>query len=595
MTGEVKMFSINAKICTLKYNNVQKENIIFVKDKKYIVPIYQRPYEWSEEQVWRFISDLFISFWGITGLSSPEQIFYGTMQLSKENSRKEQEVIDGQQRLSTLLLLFFVLKKIFPKEQEMNGIDFLWLSTRVNSGKQQEYLEKIFSSEFKFSKKGKNKYQINATLIKEYIEDQIKDKEFDPASFIMHLLTNVYFAVIETNAGLSKTLQIFNSINTTGLDLNGADVFKIRMYEYLRDITHQDESAFEKINRLYRLIDDNNEKLGCEESSINEILQIYQYIIIAKYKMPRALYTYGTDTFFEQLFDTILKTNIWEHFKNNVKKIDLSLEVLERIINIRYEWENSKYETVEDGCAEGLINYSRYSRYFILIFIYLFSFYGKDNYFHNLMLFMHKLSKLYTIFSIRYQKVIGEIHTFTYDLIEKILSGNNDKVINFIIEKIGVLDDHKYWYDLEEILNNDIAYNKKLKDIVCRLSAMLHENYHSSLQEHITQINDNIFSGNISIDIEHIQSYKDENDNKREEIWNTWGNDLNSIGNLMILEYDINRSIKNSQYPVKVKKYADSVFQVVHDQLKKYKTWSLADCKKRKRCEVKLILDYLFN
>lgn len=589
------MFSINAKICTLKYNNVQEENIILAKNKKYIIPIYQRPYEWSEDQIRRFISDLFISFWGITGYSSPEQIFYGTMQLSKENTMKEQEVIDGQQRLSTLLLLLFVLKKIFPKEQELNAINFLWLSTRVNSGKQQEYLEKIFSTKFKFSKGGVNQYQINSTLIKEYVEDQIKDKEFDSNKFIRHLLSNVYFAVIETNAGLSKTLQIFNSINTTGLDLNGADVFKIRMYEYLRDIKHQDESSFEKINRLYRLVEDNNEKLGWEEPSINEILQIYQYIIIAKYKLPRVLYTYGTDTFFEQLFDTILKTNVWEHFKNKIKRIDLSLEILEKIINIRYEWANSEYETVEDACAEGLISYSRYSRYIVLIFIYLFSFYDQDNYFHNLMLFMHKISKVYTIFSIRYQKVIGEIHTFTYDLIEKILSGNNDKVMNFISKKIGTLEDHKYSYDIEDILNGDIVYNKKLKDIVCRLSAMLHENYHSISKEDIEQINDNIFNGNISIDIEHIQSYKDENDSKREEIWNIWGNDLNSIGNLMILEYDINRSIQNSPYSTKIKKYPDSIFQVVHDQLKKYKTWDLSNCKKRKKYEVKLILNYLFS
>ena len=594
---EVAVFSLDAKICTMKFNNANAQNIILAKNNKYIVPIYQRPYEWPDDKVKRFISDLFISFWGTTGHSSSEPIFIGTMQLSKGNN-SSQEIIDGQQRITTLLLLFFVLKKIFPEEKELGEIDFSCLCTRVNAGKQQEYLEKMFAKKFEFSKEGANLYQVNATLIKEYVEEQINDKEFNCKKFIMHILSNVYFAVIETNAGLSKTLQIFNSINTLGLDLNGASIFKIRMYEYLRDVKNKDETIFENIDRLYRLIDDNNETLGWEASSMDEILQIYQFILIAKYKLPRTLYTYGKDTFFEQLFDTILKINTWEHFKSNAKKIDLSLEALEKIIEIRYEWENSSYETAEDACAEGLIDYSRYSRYTILKYIYLFSFKGQDDYFHNLMAFMRKLSKLYTIYTIRYQKVIGEIHTITYDLIGKILSGNNDSVMKFITKKIGTLNDHKDsggWYDLEELLNGGILYNKKIKDIVCRLSAMLHEKYTSTQQEEIHEINGKLFHGNVSIDIEHIQSSNDENDNIREDIQALWGDDIDCIGNLMVLESDINRSISNKPYLKKIIKYDDSVFCVVKNQKKKYKKWDHEDCKKRKEDEVKAILKYLFS
>lgn len=536
---------------------------------------------------------MFISFWGTTGLSSPEQIFYGTMQFSKEKNN-EQEVIDGQQRLSTLLLLLFILKKMFPEEPELQNMEFLWLSTRVNSGKEQEYLEKILLQEFKYVKKGSNPYQINATLIKNLIEEQIQDKEFNQSKFINHILSNLYFAVIETEAGLSKTLQIFNSINTLGLDLNGANVFKIRIYEYLRDIKKQDETIFENIDKLYRKIKDNNEKFE-QEISIDEILQIYQYIIIAKCKLPRTLYTYGTDTFFEQLFDSVLNTNTWEHFKKNTRRLNLSLETLEQIINIRYEWAKSSYETVEDGCAENLIAYSRYSRHLILIFIFLFAFKGQKDYFHNLMQFLHKLSKLYTIYSIRFQKKIGEIDTFTYDLIEKILNANYEKVMSFLTEKIGKLNDHKGWYDLEEILNGNIVYNNKLKNIICRLSAMLHEDYKSKKEEKINEINDNIFNGNVYIDIEHIQSYLDKNLKEREKILNEWGDDINSIGNLMILEYDINRSLQNKDYNIKKTKYKESVFQVVQDQIINYKSWTLKDCKKRKKEEVQKILSYLFT
>jgi uncharacterized protein with ParB-like and HNH nuclease domain len=584
------MFSITAKICTLKYNNENEDNILLFRNKKYIVPIYQRPYEWSFEQVEGFISDLFKSFWGITKLDPPEQIFYGTMLLSKENEYHEQEIIDGQQRMSTLLLLLFVLKNIFPDAKDLSDIDFTWLSTKVNCGKQQEYLDKILAPDFKFNATGKNPYQTNAALIKEYIEEQLKEiKEFDHNNFITHLLSNVYFSVIETNAGLSKTIQIFDSINTKGMGLNGADVFKLRMYEYLRDIKNQGEAVFEEIERLYKLIIDNNEKYG-DVSDIYEILTIYRYIIISEFELSRDLYASATETFFDQLFDTLLKINIWEHFKKNIEKVDLSLETLEKIINIRYEWENPPYETVEDGCADSLIDLSRYSRYHILKYVFLFYFKGQDNYFHNLMLFIRKLSKLYSIYSIRYNRTIYEIDGFTYDLINEMVSRNYENVMNCIIKKIGKPEVHRNWYDywyyLEDKLNGDIVYNPKLKNIVCRLSAMLHEDIFSKNKEKIEKVKGNLFR-DVYIDIEHIQSYQDENENKRNDIKEKWGDDINSIGNLMVLEYDINRSISNKPYVKKIIGYADSCFKVVHDQINNYHTWDLDDCKKRKEYEVK--------
>ena len=60
--------------------------------------------------------------------------------------------------------------------------------------------------------------------------------------------------VVETVAGLSKTIKIFNTINTAGLDLNGDDLFKVRFYEYLRDTNKYGEDAFEKISNIYKTI-----------------------------------------------------------------------------------------------------------------------------------------------------------------------------------------------------------------------------------------------------------------------------------------------------------------------------------------------------
>ena len=57
-------FSINAGTYTLRQNNQSEENIILNGTTNYVIPIYQRPYSWTESQIKKFINDIFASFWG---------------------------------------------------------------------------------------------------------------------------------------------------------------------------------------------------------------------------------------------------------------------------------------------------------------------------------------------------------------------------------------------------------------------------------------------------------------------------------------------------------------------------------------------------
>lgn len=594
----IKTFSIQAKTCTLRQNSQEGNATILNSGTKYVIPIYQRPYSWSDDQIRKFISDLFTSFWGNDGESGEEPMFIGTMQLTVEDKNNEKEIIDGQQRLTTFLLLLKVLKTKFPYCHQLKDLQFDWLSTRVNNGIQQIYLEAVINNDLTFNNETQNTYLRNTFLIQELLEEELKDEAgqpvpFDIDRFIQHLFSNVYFVVIETRAGLSKTLQIFNAINTTGLDLNGGDIFKIRMYEYLRDKKGQDETAFDKINQLYRTIDECNAAIKYNATDIRGILGIYQNILIAKYNLPVTLYSYGSDTFFERLFDTIFNINQWEHFKKNVNNIELSIEDLEKIIKVRYEWENNGYQTGEDACAMHFIWWSRYSRYWNLTFIFLYKFHTEESYWNKMLLFTRQLSKLYIIYSIRFLKAINEMHTFTYHLIYTIIHGSYEEVMQAINAKIGTLENHKGWGDLEQALTGDITYNTKIKNIICRLSAMLEEDYKTSDKEQIEKIRKHLFDS--SIDIEHIQSYHDSNGEKREDIWNEWQENINSVGNLMILEQEINRSISNNPYSIKINRYPESNFAIVRNQPAQYPEWDMEKCMERKHKESQKILEYIFG
>ena len=97
------------------------------------------------------------------------------------------------------------------------------------------------------------------------------------------------------------------------------------------------------------------------------------------------------------------------------------------------------------------------------------------------------------------------------------------------------------------------------------------------------------------IDIEHIQSYLDSDLEKREDILGEWGDNINSLGNLVLLEENINRSIGNKPTDEKVLRYQESKFNIIHKFTNEYNEWNLVQCQQRKKTELDKIKNYIFN
>ena len=600
------IFSIDAGTYTLKNKNRGIDNTILGNSTQFIIPIYQRPYSWAEKQIKKFIADIFISFWGYNKDSSPEPMFIGTMQLSKKKNNGVQYIIDGQQRITTFLILLKVLSIRHPNSSELGNFDFNWLQSEVFNGKQQDDLTELINSTTLEIENDNNLnwYFKNAQLINKILEEQIKkekedDPTFDLILFLEHLYSKIYFVVIETQASLSKTLKIFDAINTTGLDLDTGDIFKIRMYEYL-NIDGNDIAVFEEISALYEKIDANNKRANRQITNIKEILYIYQLYLIAKYRLPTVLYTYSIDNFYDRLFETLFNINKWDHFKNNVEngKLILDLEEISNLIDIRFEWEkkwsSGDYGTAENATMLSLWRWwSRYRRFWGIIFIFLYKNKDDKNKFEKLYTFSNRLTKLYLLYSLYYQKSVNEMHsTFSSKLISKIVNEDYENVMQFIEEKFIAQDDSKRT-KFKNIISSNILYNSKVKNILCRLSAMLEENHNTKEPKEIKEIWSKLIKS--KIDIEHIQSNIDENVVKRPQIKKEWGETLNSIGNLVILEQEINRSIKNRETK-KLNGYKRSIFKIVNTKLvPEYENWNLKKCETRKEQEVRKIVNYIFS
>ncbi len=593
----IKSFTYSLKQITIKSGSSEIKSILG-SNTKYIIPIYQRPYSWTEKELEPFINDIFNGYWGIEkDTGSQEPMFIGTMQLSEKKfistTEHEQEVIDGQQRLSSMLLLLKYLSIAYPETEKLIDQKFSWLETRVNNGEQLKSLNQLLvATELGENQHEINPYLRNARIIKLLFEQNIIGESetalsFDVNDFCDYLFTKVYFVVIETYAGLSKTIQIFNAINTTGLDLNAEDLFKIRMYEYLTEKQHYDDSAFDKISKLYELVEQNNKSRNDNITSMRDVLDIYKDYLISKYDLPNVLYSYATDTFYERLFDSILDVKKWEQFKN-LKGIELSLDEIKDIILVRFEWNDLVYDSAHGMFALNLIRWSRYSRYWRIVYLlmYLQKDLPKEQRNANISTLLISLNKLFFIYSIFYAKAVNEVHSFMQNLYKTLTNNSLEFVINKINEKtINWNND-----SIKAVLSGHITDNAKKKNLICLFSSFLEEDIKHS---NIADLHKKLFK--TDFDIEHIQAYHDVEESKRQQIWEQWGHEINSLGNLVILEQEINRSISNKPYYEKILKYPESKFEIIKKQVNEYPTWDLEKCKLRKEKEVNKILNYLFS
>lgn len=605
-----KQFSINAKTYILKHNKSNNYDVLLNNQTTFSIPIFQRAYAWSEDQISKFITDIFHSFWGVNKDQEPEPMFIGTMQLSEPiyltKNKSIQNVIDGQQRLTTLLIFLKVLSLRYGTCQELQSITFDWLESEVDNGRQQDLLDEYLLGDSSLD--SNNIYTRNASLVSSFLDNNLKNDEekeviFNIDEFIQYIFSKIYFVIIETCAGLSKTLQIFDAINTTGLDLNAGDVFKIRLFEYLTEVKGYDKNtAFIEITKkLYeRLIVENNKLINCPENDIKTpvcdiygILNIYQYILIAKYKLPNILCFYNPGTFFERLFDTLLNVNQWDNFKN-LGELELKLDDIETVIKARYDWEELPEK---DNPLIQFIYWSRYGRYSIFIFIFLFRFKDDKNLHEKLSMFIQQLSKLLILYSVYFDKAIGAINSFLYSLLLEMFMSEVESYdliqsINAKINDLVPYHEKEPRKVMEEKLRDNIFYNHKKKNLLCRLSAMLEE-INNSFQIDNKLISQQLFFS--KIDIEHIQSLNDHDIKIRDVIKQQWGSELHTIGNLMILESNINQSIKNKPYIDKIVSYEKSKYKIVKNMPTTYKQWDQKDCQKRKTSEIDKIMNYLFD
>ena len=332
------------------------------KTRPFVIPEYQRPYAWIDEQVETLFEDIW-DFTATNGGTEREGSYFLGSVVAYENDDGEQEIIDGQQRITSLFLL---LRAIYTKlvetpetERTPQAVNFIskiepaiWrtdkltgtvdyknmlLTSRVVNNEGNETLRKIL--ETGYTEEGSiDNYSKNYRHFQELFDKHATENPLMVYQFIYALLNQAILLPITADSQ-DTALTIFSTLNDRGLPLSDADIFKAKMYNQLDS---EAKSAF--IDRWKEL----DEQATDANDSIQQLFYYSMFYYRALEKDDKSttpgVRKYYAENKFERLFkaellDTLFEIlNLWkvinkgEELENESwsknKKIRQSLDIL---------------------------------------------------------------------------------------------------------------------------------------------------------------------------------------------------------------------------------------------------------------------------
>lgn len=215
---------------------------IFSPDFDYHIPAYQRPYAWTEEQTETLFDDLFDFY----KTEQNDNYFLGSIVLIKDDDKPHADVIDGQQRLTTLTILIASIASHLTGDTRINCNKYLREPGNDLEGlpplprlhlrqKDQPFFEK-YVQDVKLDElialdpeslpdESQQHIRANCDVIQKKMEKVFLRDQDSIKLFCKFLVTRCYIVVVYTPSQQSA-FRVFSVMNSRGLDLLPIDIVK---------------------------------------------------------------------------------------------------------------------------------------------------------------------------------------------------------------------------------------------------------------------------------------------------------------------------------------------------------------------------------
>ena len=534
----------------MKTITAKPEDIRTIFSREYQIPMFQREYSWEQEQCETLWDDL-IDFHNEK--DKKDKYFLGNIVVHPIDESEKFSVIDGQQRLTTLLLL---IRALFDNAVTVKALEEclkikdklsseLTNNIRLNSDvieNDKKNLEKIIL-EGRCDDENSRLY-INYDMFKKKISDWKQGKISDELNkLILTFLDNVVLLPIlcETE---DDALNIFETINNRGLSLSDADIFKSKLYAGIES------------SKRSEFIDEWNELYDQED-----LFRILMYICRA------------------QENDISREKGLRSYFSSKTGRLQNPGDVMASLkkINAIIDTKTGIYN---DSLWNILENYpNQYWRYPLYVFLHKYLIWKKDGelylpeeYYEEYKKLVMLTTAYYFVKGVVYNSV-NTVKDTTFKVCAKI--ENNDNYLSEYIDNMG--NDLKIFYDKLE--SADLG---RCKRGIILLSGFLNKS------QSVEDFYDLIL--NSSIEIEHIlpRKWSDNNDWDEQEAKEV----METLGNLAPFEKKLNISASNEFFKKKKKAYEESKFADIKDLVKLDK-WDYDEVKIREENIINRIKSFI--
>lgn len=551
-------------------------NNLFSENMNYVIPSYQRPYSWESlgksdrnnqiNNMW----DDFLKFYSDAN-SKNKEYFFGSIVVYKDEGISQ--VVDGQQRLTSLLLLFSAMKCFLEKNRnrlEQKSIDEnnrfeKYISDAINTlnklifnerglGLEQvlkvkierasgfsfdEILNKVIQCETKnnvlqnVNEKYKeiaeryfdNREYFFKKLEETFIENDLftfqKATEFN--EFAKFLRTKISVVVINT-INFETAYNIFEVLNNRGLPLSAKDLFRnFIISEFDRAKENEPDKKWNALEESYEVT---SEFLGrfvesytgsqVQKSAFNEIQDYYNSMTV------------------------VGNTKIYDFYD----LIDTNLNYYTMIVN---------KQNIEDKCIRNkvqfikLLEHERYSINFLLTVFRFFKFDGRSN--------LQVLEFLTAYEKFRLYILLSPYRRFTSSPIYKSIRKLNENDTTVAIQEIQNATDNE---ELKQLINDSIYDNYNAKLLI---SKFLFSEYCSK---------DDVVEHELNFKKSTLEHILPQNPDKGTNWLNYFSSSFRKewtykLGNFTLLTHNMNSAAKNYDFARKQKEYEKTILHITKE------------------------------
>lgn len=538
--------------------------------RQFVIPRFQREYSWDKKNYQEFLEDMLGNLIIKDGRISSSQYFLGTMLFIgnfAEGTEQEIQVVDGQQRLTTITILFSAMSDIFLTlgEQTLSRQLFAYIMTEDDDGNEVRILKSKTSYPFfsYFIQDKEKKMSPDATTEEEHciketyeyfraqlteakLKSMLKRKhgseivealsEIDVLKALRDQVLNSTFISISTT-DREQANKIFEILNAKGKRLAYIDLIKNKIFEVLNKVEPAD-FADETWKNIKETLSFGKESVG--------LATFYQHFWSSKYKKV------SSNKLYEAFNSTIKKSET--EYTEFIKELLKNAKIYMQIVNPKREDYNNRKEYF--GIVQSL---SCINNYFNVVQVRIallalfdtkqrgivdftmlrdtLSYLENFHFAYNAILAnrTNRLEKIYSSFAIALRK--SQTKAEAKCVIR-------DKLVAPLDELFPTFDSFSEKFVALSFTKKDKVSNVKTKYAINKLNSLYSNN--------------EVFANDGTI--EHIIPEKEQ------------GNTLN-IGNLILLEDNLNVEAGHENYANKCAVYAKSNYIWVKNFVAQHEQW----------------------